>query len=70
VQVSRIENEDGIRCAAAAVLDAEGVPVAALSVSGPASRITEERIPELGKAVTEVAERLSARLGYKRKGNA
>ena len=68
--IDDIENEDGIRCAAAAVLDAEGVPVAALSVSGPASRITEERIPALGKAVTEVAERLSARLGYKRKGNA
>ncbi|HEX7098037.1 MAG TPA: IclR family transcriptional regulator [Acidimicrobiia bacterium] len=68
--IDDIENEEGIRCAAAPVLSADGTPVAALSVSGPASRITEDRLPELGKAVTEVAERLSARLGYKRKDHA
>lgn len=68
--IDDIENEEGIRCAAAAVLRADGTPLAAVSVSGPASRITAERIPTLGEAVMEVADRLSARLGYQRKEHA
>lgn len=65
--IDDIENEEGIRCVAAAVLRADGSPIAALSISGPASRITEERLPSLGKAVVDVADRLSARLGYRRR---
>lgn len=65
--VDDIENEEGIRCAAAAVLQADGTPLAAVSVSGPATRITPERIPSLGEAVVRVADRLSERLGYQRK---
>lgn len=65
--VDDVENEEGIRCAAAAVRRADGTPLAAISVSGPASRITEERIPAMGEAVMSVADRLSARLGYQRK---
>lgn len=68
--VDDIENEDGIRCAAAAVLRADGTPLAAVSVSGPASRISEDRIPALGEAVVAVTDRLSARLGYQRKEKA
>lgn len=65
--IDDIENEEGIRCAAAAVLRADGTPLAAVSVSGPATRITEERLPALGEAVMAVTARLSARLGYQRK---
>lgn len=65
--VDNIENEDGIRCAAAAVLRADGTPLAAVSVSGPDTRITQDRLPALGEAVVAVAERLSSRLGYERK---
>lgn len=68
--IDDIENEEGIRCAAAAVLRADGSPLAAVSVSGPASRITADRIPALGEAVMGVADRLSARLGYRRKEHA
>lgn len=65
--IDDIENEDGIRCAAAAILTADGNPLAAVSVSGPATRMTEERMPKLGEAVMDVAVRLSARLGYQAK---
>lgn len=65
--IDDIENEEGIRCVAAAVLRGDGSPVAALSISGPASRITEERLASLGEAVVGVAQRLSAGLGYQRK---
>lgn len=65
--IDDIENEEGIRCVAAAVLRADGSPIAALSISGPASRITEERLPSLGKAVVDVVDRLSARLGYRQR---
>ncbi len=59
------ENEKGIRCAGAAVLGASGAPVAAVSVSGPAFRMTEEIIKDvLSREVVEAAEEISRRLGY------
>lgn len=67
--VDDVENEEGIRCAAAAVLRADGTPLAAVSISGPTTRITPERIPALGEAVMGVADRLSERMGYRRKDN-
>lgn len=61
--VDNIENEPGIRCVAAAVFDAAGTPVAALSVSGPASRITSARVPRVAALVMAEASQLSAALG-------
>ncbi len=43
------ELEDGLVAVAAPVLDAAGRCVAALSVSGPAFRLTPESLPELGR---------------------
>src|ERR1700751_250661 len=45
------------------VLNDCGEPLAAISVSGMTSRVTEERLPELGKAVREVASELTAAIG-------
>jgi DNA-binding IclR family transcriptional regulator len=42
-----------------------GKLLAALSVSGPAFRVTKERIPEIGKAVMQAAAELSYELGYR-----
>ena len=42
-----------------------GKLLAALSVSGPAFRLTLERVPEIGKAVMQAAKELSQELGYK-----
>jgi len=61
--VDELENEADIRCVAAPVFDHAGAVDCAVSVSGPANRVTRERIPELGGLVGAAAEVISARLG-------
>lgn len=59
------ENERGIRCVAAPILNETGKPVAAISISGPAFRITKKVIQDtLRKEVMETALKISKRLGY------
>jgi IclR family acetate operon transcriptional repressor len=53
----------GLRCVAAVVFNDCSEPLAAISVSGMTSRVTEERLPELGAAVREVAAELTAAIG-------
>jgi DNA-binding IclR family transcriptional regulator len=57
------ELEVGYVAVGAAVRDHEGVAIAAISVGGPASRLTEDRIPELARRVVRTADRVSRRLG-------
>lgn len=57
------EHAIGMRCVAAAILDEVGVAVAAISLSGPAARITDERIPELGQQVRQIANELIRAIG-------
>jgi len=59
------EKEVGLRCVSAAVRGHSGKLFAAMSVSGPAFRMTKERIPGVGQAVMRAANELSAELGYK-----
>jgi len=59
------EKEEGLRCVSAAVRGDSGKLLAALSVSGPAFRVTRERVPEIGRAVMQAAGELSEQLGYK-----
>jgi len=63
--VDDIENEEGIRCVAAPVLDHDGQPVAGISISGPEQRVTRERIHELADAVRAAAEHVSRGLGFR-----
>jgi DNA-binding IclR family transcriptional regulator len=58
------EKEVGLRCVGAAVRGHSGKLIAAISVSGPAFRVTKERIPDIGKAVMRAASELSVELGY------
>jgi len=58
------EKEEGLRCIGAAVRSHSGKLAAAMSVSGPAFRMTKERVPEIGRALMEAASKLSAELGY------
>ena len=58
------ENEPGARCLAAPVFDYQGRLVAAISLSGPSSRVTPERESELAARVRDAAARISAALGY------
>jgi len=62
-----LDNEEfllGVRCLAAAVLDCTGHPVAALGISGPASRLSLARCRKLGPQVLTIANNASRMLGY------
>ncbi len=58
------ECELGMRCVAVPLRDFSGKIVAAMSTSGPVSRMTPARIQEIGPAIVELAATISARLGY------
>ena len=61
------ENEKGIRCVAAPVIDHTGEVIAAISISGPTVRMTLERIDsELKEPVVSTAGKISRKLGYKK----
>lgn len=57
------EFDVGVRCVAAAVKDHTGRVVGALSIAGPASRMTQERMSEMAVAVKQAARYLSRQLG-------
>ncbi len=59
----RREFEQTLACCAAAVFDHRAVPVAAISVSGPAERILA-KFDRIGAEVVLAARKISARLGY------
>jgi IclR family acetate operon transcriptional repressor len=61
--VDNEENAVGLRCVAAVIYDEHASPLAALSVSGPTARITEQRIPVLGEAVAGIAAEITAEIG-------
>jgi DNA-binding IclR family transcriptional regulator len=54
----------GARCIAAPVFDAGGRVLGGISVSGPLTRITQERIPTFAAIVKKAAQSVSSRLGY------
>ncbi|HBN95826.1 MAG TPA: IclR family transcriptional regulator, partial [Firmicutes bacterium] len=59
------EHEEGIRCAAAPVRDHSGGIVGAISISAPITRMSKQRMEEMGVLVKDVCSRLSTSLGYK-----
>ncbi len=54
----------GARCIAAPVLDESGKVVAAISVSGPVTRMSRDRIQSFALATKRAARTISARLGH------
>lgn len=52
----------GITALGAAILDSQGTPVGALSVSGPSSRITPDKFAALGQAARDTADRVRTAL--------
>lgn len=63
------EKEEGLRCIGAAVRSHSGKLAAAMSVSGPAFRMTKEQVQQIGRALMEAAGKLSAELGYQGAGS-
>ncbi len=62
-----IDNEEaylGSRCIGAPIFEASGKIAAALSVSGPTTRVTRERVPAMAAAAKNAAIAISRTLGY------
>lgn len=66
--VDNEENEVGVKCLGAPILNHEGYPVASISISGVARRI-DERLEEFGREVHTCAMKISKILGYRGKKN-
>lgn len=54
----------GARCVSAPIFDADKVAVAAVSVSGPVTRVSRELVPSLAAAVVAAAKAVSAAMGF------
>ncbi|HEY6308554.1 MAG TPA: IclR family transcriptional regulator [Candidatus Angelobacter sp.] len=59
------EIEEGVRCVGCVVRNFSGEPLAAISISAPAFRLTKEKVQSLSRPVVGVAEALSRELGFK-----
>ncbi|MBW2064402.1 MAG: IclR family transcriptional regulator [Deltaproteobacteria bacterium] len=62
--VDNEEFEQGVRCVASLVFDHRHLPVAAISISGAAVRITPDEVQRLGHLVKEAALSISSKLGF------
>lgn len=57
------EHAVGLRCVASTLHDELGEPLAAISLSGPRARITDQRVDVLGRLVRDTADDITAALG-------
>lgn len=64
------EVEVGVRCIGAPILNESGHPMAAVSVSGPTSRITQQSVPGIAEHLVRCCREISTSLGVRerRKG--
>ncbi|MGE5579033.1 MAG: IclR family transcriptional regulator [Bacillota bacterium] len=63
VAVDDEEHQMGVRCVGGPIFDVTGRVIAAISVSGPTSRIPLERLPEICGLVRKASQAISAELG-------
>src|SRR3984893_8631215 len=59
------EHARATRCVAATVYDEHAEPLGAISLAGPSSRLSDERIRQLGPIVAHIAEERGSKLGGK-----
>ncbi len=64
------EAEAGARCIGAAIFAADGTVAGAISVSGPVSRVSKQRLPFFQAEIGKAAREISSRLGYRAKKTA
>ncbi len=57
------ETAIGLRCVASVIFNEHAEPVAGISVSGPAARISSQRLAQLGALVTEAAADITHEMG-------
>ena len=58
------EYEEGLRCIAVPVLDAQRLPVAAVSVSGPSFRVTAQKLPSIANHLLQCVRGISSDMGF------
>ncbi len=63
--VASEELELGFVAVGAPLLDATGRPIAAISLGGTRARLTDERVPDIGRLVRAAAGRISHQLGHR-----
>ena len=61
------ENEIGVKCVGAPIFDMNGDVVAAISVTGPVTRITDDKIDFISNEVMQCTSLISKEMGYKLK---
>ncbi|HEY6304941.1 MAG TPA: IclR family transcriptional regulator [Candidatus Angelobacter sp.] len=59
------EIEEGVRCVGCVVRNFSGEPLAAISISAPAFRLTKDKVRNLAQPVVAAASALSRELGFK-----
>ena len=60
------ERTEGMRCIAAPIFGTNGLPVAGLSVSGPAFRLALSEATRIGRRVQQAADQVTAAIGGQR----
>jgi DNA-binding IclR family transcriptional regulator len=63
VAVDNEENTPGVRCVAVPIFGPQGVPVAAMSLTGPVQQVTEDRLGKIVEKIKDAARQLTATLG-------
>ena len=58
------ELEAGLICVAVPIIDKNGYPIAAVSISGPSQRMTDAAIEQAAVSAMEAAEQISAKYRY------
>jgi DNA-binding IclR family transcriptional regulator len=62
-----VDNEEeviGVTCVSCPLFNSWGYPVAALWVTGPTARLSEDNFEEVGGSIAKYAEKISSTLGY------
>ena len=63
--IDHAEEFENCHCIAAPIFNQGGYPIAAIWITGPASRLAEDKFDSIGKLVLEKAEKISKKLGFK-----
>ena len=58
------ENEIGARCVGVPILDGAGLPLAAISISGPTVRIGDDALGAMSERLWDASRKISSNLGY------
>lgn len=63
--IDQEEHAEGLNCVASPVYDSSGTVVAAISISGPSTRLSSDRFESLGELVRDTAQDISMALGMR-----